>query len=368
MTGGRPWRTMREIEPGGLHDGAGAEQAEGGRAEDLRLPGPGGEDREQRQDVDGHADVEGLGPVEGGLVVDVGLGVGPGSEGDDLKILHRLVEGGGVLDRVGPGDPGHGLESGIHRAHGHSAERLARVGPGLGLLAGQRRDGPEVGQVRERGLALRRARSRGPGDLGGQTGRLLELDGVLEPVVEVEPLEEVGDRALVRRAQLRVDGLRRVGLALDLVDERDDLPEGVVAILRPLQLHDSQHVGVVDDEDGLEVGHLGPEEHVEDPLARAHRPVLVAEALLPTDQEQRVAGRRVERLQPAALQHREAREPVDVEPANLPGGAKHEKGPDQRQATGDPGCVLAELALHVMPPAPTGPDARPRASGTTSSG
>ena len=65
-------------EPGGLDDGAGAEQAEGRRPEQLRLPGPGGEDREQRQDVDGHAHVEGLGAVEGGLVVDVGLGVGPG--------------------------------------------------------------------------------------------------------------------------------------------------------------------------------------------------------------------------------------------------------------------------------------------------
>jgi hypothetical protein len=164
-------------------------------------------------------------------------------------------------------------------------------------------------------------------------------------VVQVDPLEEVRHGALVLGALLGLDGLRGVGLSLDLVDEGDDLPERVVAILRPFHLHEPQDVGVVDHEDGLEVGHLGPEEHVEDPFPRAHGPVLVAEALLPPDHEQGVARGRVERLQAAALEHREAGEPVDVEPADLTGGPHHGERADQREATGDPRCVLADL-LH----------------------
>ena len=324
------------------------------------LPEPRDEDRQQRQHVDHHAHVEGLGAVEDGLVRShVGQGVGPRRRRWSPQVRHGAVEG---RRRPGPSRPrpmrAKALEPGVHRAGGQRAQRLADVRPGLGAL--RRRaagSGRNTARSAERRLALRRRPgARGAGDLGGEAGASAELDGVLEPVVEEEPLEEVGDRAL-EAACAACASMACAALACFWISSMcgDDLPEREVAVLAVCcRLHEPEHVGVVDDEDGLGVGHL----RAGRARRAATRPgptvaVLVERKLcwLRIMSSELRATESIGLTRPPSSTGRRPK-PSTSKPRTWPGARSMASAADQRQAAGEPGRVLRDLRRHVRPPAP----------------
>ena len=112
----------------------------------------------------------------------------------------------------------------------------------------------------------------------------------------------------------------------------------------------AEDVGIVDLEDGLRVGDVGPEEDVEEPLGRTDGAAVVLERLGPADHEERVARDRVERLHPPALEDREAPERLDVEAAHRARrDERHRRRPRgraRRRSTGRAsGCSCCGLLL-----------------------
>ena len=178
MTGGRPWRTMRETSPRvwttapATRSPYAAGRSTSGPAE------PGREQDEEREDVDHHARVEGLGAVEEDLVLDLPdrREAGRRRAGPLAERRHGAVEAGGILGGPGDAEAGPLAERRVALAERGGAQRLAGAAPRVGRRARAREQRPEGREPRERRVSLRGAGASGGRELDDEPGRPDELD------------------------------------------------------------------------------------------------------------------------------------------------------------------------------------------------
>ncbi len=310
------------------------------RPQTLRFPCPGDEQQEQRDHVDHHAEVEGLGLVEQELLIGLALGIGAHGENDLLQLYRCLVECIGIARGVGGSNGSKEFQRGMNLALRIVLESGCHGLPSIHVCFRQDAEIGKLVHLLETRIGIGIFRTL---DLRSQTLRILGLKGVLQLMVEIDPLEEIEDRVLGSRplALFQVHG--SLGLLLDLVQVRSQRIEAEVAVRGLLNTHGSQEFRIVDDEDGLGICAGGTEQDIQHPLVRTNGAAINVDALLAADHEQGGARDGIQRFHAPALEDRQLREPSRIETAHVSRGQKGQQHRDQCDEARSPGEELAHV-------------------------
>ena len=182
--------------------------------------------------------------------------------------------------------------------------------------------------------------------------RSLRLHAIFQALIKDERVPQIEDRVLIGRALHRLELLGLLPLLIDLFQKGRELGETEIFPIALLPAKEAEHFGVLDNKDRILVGHRSVKEDIGKPLHSANLfPVGEPHSLFAANNEQRIARNRIERLDPAADEHRDSPEAGQIEiaacgPGRQPAGGEPEQSKEKdksRNETFHASAVLLRL-------------------------